>query len=164
MRKTKLLAICIVAFLSLVLAVQANGWNLISNIYTSETVVSPSAPVTISPGGGSGHNYPCAAVGVPFDLPVSVVNPNSEALMGVLLLNFTRPGISSGDVSVSSAPCYLTTVTNLGVLGSTLCFKLSMYGQSTPYFPFRSGDNNVTVLSILYCSAGSYSWSLAAVQ
>lgn len=147
-------------------------WQTVSNVYHSQTDVSASQPLTISPdpciGGGSSPGLRAMSTGVPADLWLDVNNPNNASVNGWVMINFTSTTtINPNDVSILSASPFYVAAVSLGVYNNnTLAYKIAL---STTFglgdFRFDPGYRaNFTCFTIQYNTPGSYNWTLAICQ
>lgn len=150
---------------SAVLSVYALGYYL-SNIYQHSVTVSEAQLMTISPAPST--TFPEATItGQAFNITVDVENPNPVALKGRILVTFTRTGITSDSVDVtstwSSRSGYQLWVEKR-LEGATLSFKLYPNYLADPYFTFQPGSNNdVVYFTVVYQVAGTYDVAMAVV-
>lgn len=149
--------------ISLVGYAESSSWHTISNVFEAKDTVSPGLPLTITPGIG-GPMPRELSTGVPYNIPISVQNPNNYSVNGLLQLNITRPRITTSDVYVHSPTMYSLTVIYEGTYNNqTLVFRLEVGGG--PYFRFDPGLRiNYTAITIQYNTPGNYTWDLAIIR
>ena len=158
-----LLIICV--FVGLVLA--EGSWRLISNIFRGQTEVAKAQPLTIYPDAST--PFPNTTItGYAFNISINVENPNPVTINGKIMVNFTKPGISRGDVVVTSADWYEghpLYVWEYGPYGDTLVFIIEVNYIHDEYFHFSQGLNaNITYFTVQYNAEGTYDWALAVIQ
>jgi hypothetical protein len=138
----------------------------LSNIYQRSTVVSEAQLMTIEPDPSTPF-LNATITGQAFNISVNVYNPNPVALKGKILLTFTKTGIISDSVAVTSTwrtpDAYIAYITKT-LQGDTLSFKIEVARTTDPYFTFQPGVNpSVVYFTVTYVAAGSYNVTLAVI-
>jgi hypothetical protein len=154
------LVICII----IGLAYAQSQWHIISNIYRGTTTVSNQLldvyPCSSTPIPGN------TSTGTPFKLLFDINNPNPATVNGRIMINFTRNGIVSSDVRVTTNATYNSnpvSVINEGIFGNTSAFIVQVNATNN-YFSFNPGSNfDVTYIFVDYYTAGTYQYAFAIV-
>ena len=158
MKAKFLLLMALLAFVSVVVA-QPTG--LISNIFQAQTQVSPAQTVFI--GGGSSPPKACMATS-PFTENVSVKNPNTYNVTGVLWMNITMPGLygqSSVSITGAGLDVYVFTDTN----PRPYVVMVRIRPLATPnVFSLPPGVSYLPAFTIILDVSGNYTWTMWMAQ
>jgi len=165
-RKHIILVVSIILiFIGLVVA--ESTWKIISNIFTGQTQVSKAQLLNIYPDAST--PFPETTItGQAFNVSINVENPNPITINGWIMVNFTKTGITSNDISLYSSARYKgyqLYIKKEGVYGNTLVFTIQVNYLFDPYFNFKTGLNaNITYFTAQYNIEGTYNWALAVYQ
>jgi hypothetical protein len=163
MKKSYIVFLFIAASLMLLSTVQATATTIISNIYESQTAVVPNQSLSVSPDNGSSgiSTIPKETyVGTPVQVGIDVKNPNNVAIIANFMLNITRLGITSNDVTVYDPAPNQQVIVEGPYSDQTLVFLIEMNdGLGFTLYPGQA--KNVTTIYVEYYIAGDYIYDLA---